>query len=424
MARTITHTKLETPTARARLKKGRQAHWQQLKPGVHIGYQRWPGDAEGHWLLRRYLGGGNTYRTVTVGAADDHRKADGINVLDYEQAKAKIASSILLPGLEKVHRLTVRQAMDRYVTYKRSLGQNRAVRDVLSRGTVHILPTLGDLVIEELDADKLRRWLATVAHTPAQLRSKAGKPQYRPALKTEEDKRKRKVSANRVLIMLKAILNHAYDEGMVANKSAWDRRLKPFRNVGTARARYLTVAEAQRLVNACDPDFRDLVRKALETGCRYSELARLQVHDFNADAGTVTVGKSKTGKPRHVVLTDQGAAFFKQHCAGRGGHDFMFIKADDSEWKESHQEKPMRRANERARLKPPIGFHGLRHTWASLAVMGGVPLMVVAKNLGHSDTGMVEHHYGHLAPSYITDAIRAGAPRFNIKDKTVVVPLK
>jgi hypothetical protein len=42
----------------------------------------------------------------------------------------------------------------------------------------------------------------------------------------------------------------------------------------------------------------------------------------------------------------------------------------------------------------------------------GVPLIVVAKNLGHSDTRMVEKHYGHLAPSYIADAFRAGAPRF------------
>ncbi len=44
--------------------------------------------------------------------------------------------------------------------------------------------------------------------------------------------------------------------------------------------------------------------------------------------------------------------------------------------------------------------------------MNGVPLLIVAKNLGHSDTRMVEKHYGHLAPSYISDAIRAGAPRF------------
>jgi len=28
---------------------------------------------------------------------------------------------------------------------------------------------------------------------------------------------------------------------------------------------------------------------------------------------------------------------------------------------------------------------------------------------------MVEKHYGHLAPSFITEAIHAGAPRYGIK---------
>jgi hypothetical protein len=34
--------------------------------------------------------------------------------------------------------------------------------------------------------------------------------------------------------------------------------------------------------------------------------------------------------------------------------------------------------------------------------------------LGHSDTRMVEKHYGHLAESYVTEAIRAGAPRYDV----------
>ena len=51
---------------------------------------------------------------------------------------------------------------------------------------------------------------------------------------------------------------------------------------------YLSIAEAKRLLNACEPDFRALVRGALESGCRYSELARLEVHDFNVDVGTLT----------------------------------------------------------------------------------------------------------------------------------------
>jgi hypothetical protein len=55
--------------------------------------------------------------------------------------------------------------------------------------------------------------------------------------------------------------------------------------------------------------------------------------------------------------------------------------------------------------------------------MNGVPLIVIAKNLGHRDTRMVEHHYGHLAPSYVAEAIHAGAPRFGIATPTSVVPL-
>ena len=180
--------------------------------------------------------------------------------------------------------------------------------------------------------------------------------------------------------------------------------------------RYLSIAEAKRLLNACDPDFRRLVQAALETGARYSELAHLQVADFNPEAGTVAVYTSrKNKKGRHVVLTDEGRAFFKQIRAGRSGNEVMLLKDKGTAWGVSHQIRPMAEAVERAKIGPAISFHGLRHTWASLAVMRGVPLLVVAKNLGHTDTRMVEKHYGHLAPSYIADAIREGAPRFGFK---------
>ena len=97
----------------------------------------------------------------------------------------------------------------------------------------------------------------------------------------------------------------------------------------------------------------------------------------------------------------------------------MFQKGGAA-WGKSHQNRPMVDACKRAKITPPIGFHGLRHTWASLAVMNGVPLLVVAKNLGHADTRMVERHYGHLAPSYVRDAIRAGAPTFGTVSSATV----
>jgi len=42
----------------------------------------------------------------------------------------------------------------------------------------------------------------------------------------------------------------------------------------------------------------------------------------------------------------------------------------------------------------PLKLHAARHTYASLSIMAGMTLMVLAENLGHSDTRMVEKHYG------------------------------
>ena len=111
-------------------------------------------------------------------------------------------------------------------------------------------------------------------------------------------------------------------------------------------------------------------------------------------------------------------------CAGHEGADLLFRHGDGAVWAKSDQARPMRAACARARITPAVSFHALRHTCASLAAMNGVPLMVVAKNLGHADTRMVEKHYGHLAPSYIADAIRAGAPRFaGTETPSSVVPM-
>jgi integrase len=422
MAGTVKHAKLDSRTARAKLKKGRQPHWQALTPRTHLGFQHWKGNGAGRWILRRYLGQGNKYRVMPLGLADDYDDPNGVTILSFDQAKAKALSMVETSGDQKVQNLTVRQAMERYIRFKESEGA--PVWDVKSRGAANILPELGDLVVAELTDDILRGWRNRMAASPAQTRPKAGKVQYRSKPEGDEAVRKRRSSANRTLNTLKAILNKAFDDKQVNNRDAWGRRLKPFKDVNSPPVRYLTLAEAQRLYNGCDPEFQPLVRAALETGARYGELGRLVIADFNSDAGTLAIRKSKSGKARHIVLTDEGAAFFRQLCAGRTGSDLMFTHQDGKPWKKSYQIVPIREANERASITPAVTFHGLRHTWASLAVMAGVPLMIVAKNLGHIDTRQVEKVYGHLAPSFIVDAIRAGAPKYGLKLDKKVVPLR
>jgi integrase len=282
------------------------------------------------------------------------------------------------------------------------------------RANAFILPELGKIECAKLTAPQLQKWLENTANKPPRIRSKRGKAQrYRAAPMDEDGRRRRRATVNRTLTVLKAALNRAWADGKIPTDQAW-RRVKPFKQADAARVRYLSIEEAKRLINASPKDFRLLVEGALATGARYSELAALNVEDFNPDSGTIHIRTSKSGRGRHVVLTDEGIALFASLAAGREGEEPMFLKATGERWATAHQTRPMGEACKAARITPAAGFHCLRHTYASHAIMNGAPLIVAAKNLGHADTRMVERHYGHLAPSYLADTIRATAPRFGI----------
>ena len=428
MARRTPDARLESRESRSRLASRGKPHYRLLEPGLHIGYRRLKGRkgrpaVAGTWVARHYVGG-RSYVVEKIGTADDFSDADGIAILDFAQAQDKARSRMVRrvhDAAGKSGPLTVRAAVESYLEFLE--GNRKSAVDARYRAKAHIYPTIGSVEVSTLTTELLRKWHVGLAKVPPRVRTKPGKSQqHREFDGSEEAARRRRSSANRILTVLRAALNHAFHDGKAASDVAW-RKVKPFKGVDAARIRYLTIAEAKRVIHAADPEFRSLVQAALQTGCRYGELTRLEVSDFNADSGTLAVRQSKSGKPRHVVLTDEGVGFFTQLAAGRSGGELLLRRSNGEAWKASHQGRPMADACERAKIKPRISFHGLRHTWASLAVMNGTPLLVVAKNLGHSDTRMVEKHYGHLAPSFVADAIRAGAPKFGFKPDRKIATL-
>lgn len=285
MARQVRHSALGTKTARERLATGRKVHWRDLVPGkVALGYRR-RGTGPGEWLKRTYLGsnerGGGRYKQEVIGIADDFAEANNANVFDYAQAQERALGKRKVTGP-----LTVIQAMDDYIAFLKSM--DKATGDAKGRIDAFILPKLGERLVDELTAQEIRDWHSGIANSAPLVRTKKGDRHNvkKVNLSDPEVKRRRQSSANRVLTILKAGLNHAFDEERVTINEAWGRRVKPFRAVDGVRQRYLTLEEARRLLNACPPDFRKLVRAALETGARYAELTRLAVSDFNDDSGS------------------------------------------------------------------------------------------------------------------------------------------
>lgn len=425
MPRNVRDSNLETRTARSRLKVAHKPYFRLIEPGLFLGYRKLA-SGPGTWIVRRYHREQVNYSVKNLKTpdgqlvvADDYSDANGNSVLNFAQAQTRAKAQ--RPQAKNDRPYTVADAMDDYFRFLESDGRGiHTIRDARYRDRAFVRSKLGEVEVAALTADKLRRWRDDLVKASPRLRTKKGQTQKHRIITGEDAKRARRSSTNRTWSILRAALNHAFHHGETATDLAW-RKVTPFKNVDAARPRYLTIAEAKRLTNASEPNFRLLVQAALQTGARYSELARLLVSDFNPDVGTIAIRQGKSHKPRHIVLTDEGAEFFKQLAASRTGDMPMLAKADGSTWNMSHQLRPMAEAVERAKIKPAISFHGLRHTWASHAVMNGMPLMVVARNLGHVDTRMVEKHYGHLAPSYVADAIRAGAPKFGFKpDKKVV----
>jgi integrase len=401
------------------LKARSSAYYASIDRNIDLGYLK--GKHDGSWILRYYRGDGK-YGFKRFATADDRSEADGESVLDFWQAQhrarefyGKIAG---LSGRAPRGNFTVADAMADYLEWQEA--HRKDYYNARNRAENHILPALGKIKVTELTTRQIEKWLRDLASTPPRLRHAAdGTIQFRDHGTDPEAERKRKVTANKCLTLLKAALNRAKKvRDDIPSDDAW-RNAESFAKVDAARIRWLTVEECRRLINAADPDMRELIRGALATGARFGELTRLNCLDFDPDRGTVHVHTSKAGPGRYIDLNEEGIALFKHLTAGRPGDAPIFLKAEGSRWGKSHQGRPFAAAVKKAKIFPPVSFHGLRHSYASLALMNGMALIVLAHNLGHSDTRMVEKHYGHLSKKYKREMIRATAPTFGLEESNV-----
>jgi integrase len=407
MARTVGSKELASRTARRSLPTGERV-WLRLSAGRTLGYRK--GSKGGAWLARYYEAGFR--KEEKLGLADDILDAEGVQVLDFAQAQEKartwfMTATAMATGQHVFQPggYTVEQCCLDYLKHleRRGAPDYRHSKYDLD---AYAIPKLRTLQVAKLNRPKLEQWRADIAASPRRTNRKTEQEREVRA-KTEEDLRKRRVTANRIMRRLQAALNLALTEGRVnANPMAW--RISPFENVEVARAVFLGEKEQQSFVKACakEKDFQRLVRAALYTGARYGELSRLSVGDFNSSARTLFIAKSKAGKQRYIHLDAEATRFFREVCGNHAQGETMFLRNIGEPWAKDSQKKPMRRGCAAARIQR-FGFHQLRHSAASRWITLGVSLKVVAEQLGHVDTKMVERYYGHLASGHIAQTFKA-----------------
>lgn len=455
MARTKRSAHLDSRNKRLVLAVGVR-HMDLVQAGTYLLYRRPRKGSSGTWTARAYNPATRKQENHKIGQADDFADADGLTTFTYGQAVAKAMAwfttctrlARLAEGGEvpPVGPYTVGDAIRDYLEAARRRGM-KGLQITELTANAHILPKLGTIPVVKLSRRKIETWHVELAETPRKSGAKrpgpsedegpdgetgSSRPEPPPPAVSGEALRKRKNTANRILTILKAALNHAVAMKTVMEPTPW-RDVKPFKEVAAARVRFLTVDEQGRLVAACEPEFQALVQAALFTGGRYGELCRLRVQDFNPGSGTLFIETSKSWKSRHIFLTDEAQAWFAQHTAGRGSHEYLLTQhaarrtkrkgiAEGTGWAPYDEVGRMRKACKAAGLGH-LTFHGLRHTYASGLVNRGVPLAYVAAQLGNADTRMVEKYYGHLCPNAQAESVRAHAPVLGI-GQTKVQPLR
>lgn len=393
MARSARAPKLETRASRLRLPVARKPIFARIAPGISLGYRRTA--TAGTWVVRVADGKSGAW-TKRVGTADDLDESNGETILTFWEAQEQ-AKATARGGEESTNRLApldVERAAETYLAVLEARSP-RTAYDARMRLKRLFLPQFGSTRIEDLSRSQLEGWRNALVH----------------AGDDAEQRRRSQDTANRVLSIVKALLNHAVGDkaNLITDDSAW-RLVRPFQGVARARDVHFSVPEVRRLLEAAaDPTFRELLTAGFLTGARYGELAACQVGHFDAVSETLWVPRGKTG-PRTVILQPEAVTFFARVTTGREQEKPLLPRPDGGAWRPSDQQRPMQRAVKAAKLDSRATFYALRHSYISRAVEAGMPLTVLAENCGTS-VRMIETTYAKVLASKRRELVATGAPR-------------
>lgn len=246
----------------------------------------------------------------------------------------------------------------------------------------HLLPWFGEKLLPSITSDEVDRYYAS--------RIKLGlSPGY----------------LNDHLGMLHKCLRAAVEAGCLPTmpKFSWPR-------VPPAERGFLTFEEGVRLESAADkPLWRAMILTGLRTGMRLGELLGLQWSDVDLDAMVIIVrhnlvqgilGSPKTGKERVVAFPQS----VKDVLAPmRRSDGYVFQRDDGRALNAGIAARALHRVCRRAGLRR-IGWHTLRHTFASQLGRRRGTLLEAQRLLGHSTLAMTEH-YTHLVPQFLHEAV-------------------
>lgn len=260
------------------------------------------------------------------------------------------------------------EAVVRYLALKSNLRSIEDVRRICRK----LDPVLGKLMLDRIDGDVVCK---VIEHE----RAKGNKP----------------ATINRYLALMRCLLRTARDEWQ------WIEVIPKIRLLRgeVERDRWLTREQAASLIAACSPHLAAMVRFALATGCRASEIAGLEWDRVDIARSTAWLNQTKNGTPRGVPLNRDAVAVLKEQVGKHPRYCFTYrgqpirYELTNNAWET---------ACRKAKLTD-VRFHDLRHTWASWHRQAGTSCDEL-KDLGGWKSRVMVDRYAKFATEHLFSA--------------------
>ena len=349
----------------------------------------------GHWFFRRMvrLPDGRRERIFGVAAryGQPDTKAGALEAERLEVQRVLSTGEVKPTPPPEVAKKEVPTLKTFAATFLETSGVSNKPSTVASKELVlrcHILPRMGSLRLDEISYEQVEDLKIALATSTI-----------------KKGKLRRPKTVNNVLKTLHRLLVVAKKRGLISSLPEFEPIRCP-----PPEFDFLSFEEASRLIEGARDEWRTLITFALRTGMRRGELVALRWQDVDLEAGKVLVrqtiwrgiiGLPKNHKPREIPLSANVVAMLKAHRHLRGA--LVFCDEGGEYLRVNKLNRVMETACKRAGLRH-IGWHVLRHTFASHLAMRNVPLKAVQELLGHASIQMTMR-YAHLSPTVSRSAV-------------------
>lgn len=295
--------------------------------------------------------------------------------------------------------LTVSELCDEYLQEGTSSKKESTL--VSDRGRIerHIKPLIGKLPVNSITQQDIKRLMNDIAQGKTATNIKTG-------LRGRAIVTGGKGTATRTVGLLGGIFSYAVELGLIdGNPVHGIKRFKDKKN-----ERFLSSEELALVGQALDKAAEDnknthaiaIIRLLIFTGARRGEIEGLKWKEVDIPGHRLNLEDSKTGQ-KSISLNEVAMAILEeQRKTKRVKSSYVF----PSERGEGHYVGTARfwsKLRETIELDD-VRIHDLRHTFASIGVSSGTPLMIVGKLLGHTDHSTTQR-YAHLGENPVNIAV-------------------